>query len=236
MIRTITTPVCSRPKLFREMLNSLRKNNTNGFVLHVGIEPTPQADEMEALVRSIDWIETKAWINPRRLGVNWNNHALLDRVFSSGSVFNVYLEEDILLAPDAFDLARWYEKNAGEERELFLGFVGHNYKSDPSRPLEVARTWYFTPIGWCCTADAWNSFFKPNWMNDERGWDWSIATALQKIKGRSLHPFLSRSTHTGREGGVHCSVEHHDNVFSGLVLSSGSYGADFVRTGDWNFD
>lgn len=233
-MRTITVPVCSRPFLFGKMLESLKKNCVQGFVLYVGIEPTPQTDEMVAIAEAIDWMETRIHVNSKKMGVDWNNYALLERVFSEGSQFNVHLEEDIIVAPDALDLARWYEQRAGREGDLFLGFMGHNYRSDQNRPLEVARTWYFTPIGWCCSVDSWNSFLKPNWMSDSRGWDWSIASAMERIGGRSLHPLLSRSTHTGREGGVHCSPEHHDRVFGNLTIGDRFYGDGFSVVGDWS--
>lgn len=228
-MKTITLPVFRRPHYFKKVLDSIRAANPKGYVLSIGVEPG--CEETVEVARAIDWIDCRAKINKTVLGVDWNNYHLICEAMDGGSSFNVHLEEDVTVSPDAFELADWYEARAGAERDVCMGLV--NYDSNPTRPSDVLRTWYFSPIGWCVNGTAWKNFFVQNWMRDKRGWDWSIAIGMEQRKGRSFHPALARSTHIGREGGVHCTPEHHDKTFGKLAISAGSLGTDFKIVGEW---
>lgn len=229
-MKTITIPVFRRPLYFAQAMNSIRRAEPRDYVLFVGIEPG--CEDIRLLANSIDWIDRVIVENHKRLGVNWNNRNIIDKAMKDGSEFNVHLEEDVVISPDAFDLADWYRSRVGQEGDICMGFVSYN--SDPSRPLDILRTHSFTPLGWCTTPTAWNSFFVPNWMNDKRGWDWSINESMKRCNSRSYHPALSRSNHIGREGGVHCTTAIHDKIFGNLVISQERHVGGYRICGQWN--
>jgi len=59
----------------------------------------------------------------------------------------------------------------------------------------------------------------PNWMCDERGWDFSICTAMKNNGWKSLAPALSRSRNIGERQGTHVKPKDHKKFFDGHVAS-----------------
>lgn len=220
-MKTITMPVYRRPQYMRRALEAIKTCDPKDYVLFVGVEPgCPETSKMAS---EISFMRRVIINNKKILGVAGNAKSLLDTVFSWGSSFNVHVEEDVVVTPDALALADWY--SSIQDRYAVLGLV--NYFSNPDRPIDVLDTHYFAPIGWCIKRTMWESLIGPEWLNDSRGYDFSIANTIDRTKTRTLHPMLSRSTHIGRDGGVHCSKEYHDKTFGNLALSTGTHRSGF---------
>lgn len=216
-MKTITMPVFRRPNYMKQALEALRLSGPSSYKLYIGVEPGCQGTL--DLARSVSFMECVVTVNPEKYGVARNAKSLLDRVFRDGSVYNIHIEEDVIITPDAVALSDWFD--GINEDYVCLGLV--NYSSDPNRPLDILDTNYYAPIGWCVKKNKWESLLAPEWMNDIRGFDFSINNTLVRTKGRTLHPALSRSNHIGRDGGVHCTTEYHDRMFSKLPISPGTY-------------
>lgn len=216
-MKTITLVAYNRLHYLVPMIESLKRNNLDGYTLFIGVEPDNSS--VVDYCRTLDFMPTEVTINSTRLGVAWNPFATISRAFDSGSDFNVALEEDIVLAPDAIDLANWF-LSLKSDQYFCLGFL--NYKSNPVLANAVEETDFFTPLGYCVTAKIWKNWIKPAWMSDERGWDFSVTSLLARNPSfKTLHPALARSNHIGREGGEHCTTEFHDRTFEHLALSDG---------------
>ena len=106
-MKTLTLTVNNRPGYLRQLLDSLRRNNVDGYdLLYCAVEPG--CPEVLDVCKAIDFIPTHVHLNAERLGVRENPYQALRAVFDMGSDFNVYLEDDLLVSPDALDLANWY--------------------------------------------------------------------------------------------------------------------------------
>lgn len=224
-MKTVTLTTFNRPSYLRRVLMSLRQNRYQDYTLFVGMEPG--CPEVERILDEIRWIRTVIIKNPQRLHNKWNLKNIIETAIQQGSQFNVCLEDDVILSPDALDLANWFF-NLRTNDYLTLGFF--NYSSDPSFPNEISETNYFNPLGWCFALDGWRRTLAPNWMSDQRGWDFSITALLKRQPAlKTLHPKFSRSNHIGRENGVHCTPEFHDRTFSHLEISTGQSKTYFIR-------
>jgi hypothetical protein len=217
-MKTITLVACNRLHYLAKTIECLRRNHLEGYTLFIGVEPVD--DAVVEYCRQLDFMPIDLTVNATRLGVAWNPKATISRAFDAGSEFNVALEDDLLLAPDALDLANWFfELN----KQQFFSLNLCNYRSDPSFPSEIEPTDHFIPLGWAITRAVWQESIRPNWMCDPRGWDFSVNTILEsQIRQRLLQPRLARSNHNGREGGEHCTPEFHDRTFARLSISDGN--------------
>lgn len=224
-MKTLTLTAWYRLEYLKQMLDSLRQNNLEGYdLLYCAIEPG--RPEVADLCTSIDFIPTKVFVNPFQRGVRINPYSALEAVFHMGSDFNVYLEEDIVLSPDALDMANWYQGQA--EDTLCLPFF--NYHSSPDDPagIKVERECEeFAALGFALTRQSWEKWFQPYWFMDDYskgkiGWDWAVRYAANKHGLEMLMPLWARSNHIGQLGGMHCSAEFHDQTFAHLSISDGS--------------
>jgi len=218
-MKTITLVACSRLDYLKSTVESLKNNNLAGYTLFIGVEPLNA--EVISYCRQLNFMPTELTVNSSQLGVAGNPLATITRAFESGSEFNVALEDDLLLSPDALDLANWFLE-LPQNPDYFCLNLFH-YGSNPELPSEIVESNHFAPLGWAATAKMWRDFIQPSWLSDRRGWDFSVNQVLLKEqKLKLLRPNLARANHLGREGGVHCSPEFHDQVFSKLVISDGS--------------
>jgi hypothetical protein len=217
-MKTITLVACDRLNYLSKTIECLKQNRLDGYELFIGVEPEDAA--VVEYCRRLQFMPITLTVNPTRLGVAWNPKATIDRAFDAGSEFNVAIEDDLLLAPDALDLANWFLESHGRH---FFSLNLCNYRSDSSFPSQVESTDHFIPLGWAVTREAWQESIRLNWMCDPRGWDFSVNRILEtQTRKRLLQPRLARSNHNGREGGEHCTPEFHDRTFAHLPMSDGT--------------
>lgn len=219
-MKTISITAFNRPEYLKRTLNTLSLNVLRGYdKLYCGIEPGNQ--EVFEICRDIKFIPTEIILNEEIYGVRKNPYKLLDRLFDDGSEFNVYLEDDIDLSPDAIELANFFYKNF--KNDEFMGCSFHNYNSSKSDKSKCIAIQEMVAIAFALFKTAWTKWWKPNWFSDEIakeykiggiGWDWSIRAALRKYNKQFLTPIYSRVTHTGRFGGIHCNPQDHIRLFS----------------------
>jgi glycosyltransferase involved in cell wall biosynthesis len=229
--RTITLPAYRRAGRLREVLDSFRKNRTDGYTLYVSLEPG--FPEVLDVVRSIDWIPVRLSINDRNLGLNDNIKKVLRWAMAEGSEFNIALEDDIVLAPDAFDLAEWFRVLPNRGEYACLGFL--NYRSTLEEPLAVLETQDFRSWGYCFTREAWEKWFVPALEYVPRVlptvpyqhlWDFRTMFYFIENGARTLHPALSRSNHMGLDDGTN-SLPGLRHYFERMVMSDGTHRRGF---------
>ena len=214
----MTMVACNRLHYLVQTIECLKRNSLQGYTLFLGVEPTDEA--VVEYCKRLDFMPINLTVNRTRLGVAWNPRATINRAFESGSEFNVAIEDDLLLAPDALDLANWF---FSLNHRQFFSLNLCNYRSDPLFPSEIEASSHFIPLGWAVTRAVWQTFLQPNWMCDERGWDFSVNKVLESHPNeRLLQPKLARSNHNGRDGGEHCTPEFHDRTFGQLRISDGT--------------
>jgi hypothetical protein len=239
-MKSISITAWKRPEYLQQVLASIKAcKHVEEYELFLSLEPG--CEDTLKLANSIDWIKTHVRVNKTKLGVRENPYSTLEWVFQSGSIFNVYVEEDVVLAPDALVLANWFLNSQNERDWLCLNFL--DYQSSEKEPLLVRGSKRFNALGICIKLHAWNKWFRKNWFNDKLstkvfskhcyGWDWSVSALLATQKNLlTLTPALSRSNHIGRLGGVHASADFHDATFGNLIVSSQVYIGDFYIAQD----
>lgn len=227
-MKIITLPVATRPHYLKQMLNTLKQNNLDGWKLYVNAEPNKDVIDV---INEIDFIETSLIVNSERLGVRHNPFNVLDRAFEDGAEFVFHIEDDLILSPDALDLANWYYDTFKDNPTTHINYGMFTYESDPDRPEDInVIVDKFVGLGWCTFSDNWYNYFQPNWFNDEInkvvwgpntwGWDWSIAAIAKTQHLTSLQPLCGRSNHIGRSGGTYCAPAFHDQTFPQIVINN----------------
>jgi hypothetical protein len=165
-----------------------------------------------------------------RLGCDANTLQAIQTAFSAGSDFNLHVEDDTVLSPDALELCDWFYRYP--KRDDYACLCLHSLSHDESHPLELVEASTFCAWGWAITREMWERWFLPEWCakkHHPRGWDWSMSLTMQKHGLKCLHPVLSRVKNIGRDQGEYETPEHHDEWTKGLVQSRGWHG-DFGVT------
>lgn len=244
-MNTITVCAYNRPGYLRAVLASLSTAlrecpEMRDAKIVIGVDPggDRQAEVIDELTNLPGAHELIVW--PKHLGVSEHPRRLLQYVFSDlHSEFNVYLEDDTVLSPDALKLAHWFYK-AQYERDRDTAIMNrvlclslHSRSTVCYEPAVVRLRRDFCPWGWCCTHLAWWLWFSHHW-NSKRalpvGFDWSASLMMHRHELWALEPALSRVRNIGREGGEHQTPEGFDEEMRGLVQA----GPEHVRVPDGN--
>lgn len=235
MKRAITITGWRRPQLFFGLLKSLAANPLRGWDILIQLEPSEFVDDYRAAAGKLSGVSVSITVNQERLGIRNNPHSLLCRAFGEGADVLLYLEEDLLLAPDATTLALWYAENHRPEwmcLSLLSGGCGSKgFIADRAHPETLFAGKSFNSLGFAVRRDEWERHFCPVWLSDlpiytcegreAHGWDWSVYLHLIMTQGLfALQPAAARATHTGRYG-EYCRPEFHDSAFNGLDLAEG---------------
>jgi hypothetical protein len=223
----MTMTAFKRADYLKTVLKSLQGNpGIENYVLHFGVEPVDQ--EVISVCQNVDFMRTVVTVNQERLGVLKNPFELLKRTFDTGVDGVLYLEDDVILSPDAVRLASWYFQQPTTNNYICLNLYNHDSVAGAD-PKAVFGGEKFSALGIGITRHQWKTHFEPNWENDKRGWDFSI-TALLASGMKVLQPRYSRSHHIGRERGVHYRAAMHDKFYVNNALWTGSVD-DFVLEG-----
>jgi hypothetical protein len=182
-------------------------------------------------------------------GCDANTLRAIQQAFAYGSDFNLHIEDDTVLSPDALDLCDWFYRLPERDDYVLLNLLAHskpcrhcdgNFRIVPDdlcpycRPLDVLESSRFNSWGWAITRGMWEKWLLPEWNAKNRthpmGWDWSVGLTIQRHGLKTLHPALSRVKNIGRENGTYETPEHWDSWAKGLVASPGGFGKDFRIT------
>lgn len=242
-LRTITATAYRRPYLFKAMLETLLANDLAGWRIVVQIDPSPVADEISQIAHTLlQGLDREIIVNPTRLGVRENPYRLLERVFGDGSALNLYIEEDLLLAPDATKLALWYEAHHCPEwlclNLIAGGCASGGLLSNADHPSLLMSGTTFNSLGFAVRRQEWERLVAPVWMTERQdivkhdglptgGWDWQIyALLFDNLRLCTVQPVLARATHNGRLAGEFCKPWFHDRAFEGLPVYDGAAAVD----------
>ena len=240
MQKSITVTAMNRPALLQALLHSLMRNELDGWRISVAIEPSSAAADLVGICKSVLAGQNhEIKVNNETLGIRANPHRALNRAFAAGSALNLYLEEDLLVSPDATAMALWYAENhkpAWLCLNLLAGPCGSAALISDSRfPEQLFLAHTFNSIGFVVRREEWHGLMAPNWFGGglpelaggptanwgtyASGWDWSIYRLLATRNDLfSIQPVFARATHTGATG-TNATPEFHDKVFGGLPIS-----------------
>jgi len=235
---SITITAMNRPHLFRAMLESLVANDLTEWRVVIRVEPGEHAAAFAPIAAELlAGVPYDLKVNDEVQGIALNPFLAVETAFEAGSKLNLYLEEDLLVSPDATALALWYKRNhqAGWlGLSLLAGPCGSaGFLSNEHHPelLFEART--FNSIGFVMRRDEWYAHARAVWQSRPGispiihgnwrlnwGWDWSLYGLVAADPTlRAVQPVLARATHNGRLGGTYASPEFHDAAFGELPLN-----------------
>jgi hypothetical protein len=223
------------------MLKTLAANDLAGWRILIGIDPSPVAREIASIAEKVLMgHDFNATINQARLGIKDNPLQLIEHAFAEGSELNLCLEEDLLLSPDATNLALWYQSNHRPEwlclNLVAGGCASAGLLSNPDYPDLLFAGHTFNSLGFAVRREDWERYMRGAWITEPAhvarfdgaktgGWDWSVYSLLMgNPRLRTLQPVLARSTHNGRLAGEHCTPQFHDAAFAGLPIYDGDAG------------
>lgn len=239
-MRTITVTCMDRPELFSRMIDSLCANDLSGWEIFVAVEPSAKAQSFVDICRSrFDGSSCHVTVNAEKLGVRKNPYAVLERAFAAGSDFNLYLEEDLLLSPDAVSLALWFLQNHRSDwllLNLLAGKCGSAGLLSSSRyRSELFEAKVFNSLGFAARRQEWVEHIEPVWLGSELpegsppepaywrthwGWDWSVYGLVAGSPNlKTVQPVFARATHTGAQG-TYMNQTLQDRYFSKLKINT----------------
>lgn len=238
-MKTVTLPVYKRADYLERTLAALKANRTEGYTLYVSVDPGN--DKVGDLVKAIDFMPTKILWNKERRGLNGNIRHVLFAAMEDGSEFNVAIEDDVTLTPDAIDLAEWFRTLDTRDEYVALIFCNFQGKFRPNVIIPSRKFWSW---GYCFARQGWEKAFIKGWEYvmekcqsgvKESTWDTHMMRWIMIGMFTTLLPDLSRSTHIGQVGGTHFrehqSAKHFDRFFKELKQSDGSVRGGFYIEG-----
>ena len=240
-MKTITFPVGYRPNYLLEFLTCLEKQNLDDYTIFCSAENSPECIKIlrEAkLDLNILYKKNSIGRNDHQGAIN-NMFNALSHAFEAGSTFNLHLEDDFLLAPDAVDLANWYYDNFKDKPTTYnsYGLFGFNPRGEDYSALEEVP--FFEGLGWCAFKENWETCYKKAWYDNTlvkkyftaHGWDWSVQAFFKEYGYKALRPLINRTQHNGRLNGTCCTENHHDKFYSPLKWNQTERVLEFNLTG-----
>lgn len=195
-MNTISIPTNDRLPLLQKCLAALRAAmGIERWTLCFSCEP---CDGALALIKAIDWAPVYVSCNTVKMGCWVNTFLAANFAMTVGSKLNLYVEDDIVVSPDALSLTEQF--SASRYEVLALRRPDTTVRPFPK---EVARF----QGGLFGDGFAWRSHtwlpIRAGWfaMAGKRGfsmWDWSMEYALSGIT--QARPLMHRSQNIGLQG------------------------------------
>lgn len=225
-MKSITVTVTNRKEYLSRLLNSLEKiQNLEDWHIYFSVEPV--GEQLIPFLES--WKCKNKTIIQRSIkhGVLHHPYILLNEVFQK-SILNIYLEEDVIVSPDITNLADFYLTH--ENNFILLTYFSRCSHPDKNILFETYEVnmekVYFYPFSWVTSRKNWNDYISQWWYLDNRGWDFSLVSQIQKQNKPILIPSMCRSNHIG-DYGEHVTPEynlkHHSNIIINEDISDGNY-------------
>ena len=222
-MKTISVIAYNRPAYLRRVLEALTKcRGLSGYEVRISVDgPIGDflSDQCFAVASAFPFGKAIQYMS--NVGVDDHPFRSIGMAFSSGSEFNVHIEDDVVPSPDTLEMADWFCEQGKEYAYLSL----HNGSTKPEDPAALEENMRFCPWGWACTREMWQKWFSPSWnckVNEPLGWDWSMGVIIQRNGLKCLNPRMSRTLNIGREGGVYETPDHFDSFHGPTVAHDGS--------------
>lgn len=201
-MKTISLSAYNRPHALSRMLESLKRNNTDGWRIFVSMDHSLACLD---LITEIDWIGVNVSCAQSRLGLSLNTFLAPSLAFSSGSDFNLYLEDDLILSPDALDLCNWYERESSDDPGVGMVLWRNNIATKDQCSLVDGLGQGGHGNGFVCTKNQWESFWRKEWFGygsegPGRQWDLHTDVRLRELGLHVMSPIYPRSVQQKIDG------------------------------------
>lgn len=227
MKKTITVAAYNRPALLATLLKSLKEqmHSLADYKLYIRIDAGGNLfEDVKRVALSVDFMDVDVFYPEENEGCIVNTYRLMEQVFEmEGTDWNVYLEDDFILSPDAFNLVEWYIEHSEEIKAVEgiedIGAYCLCRLRESGDPEKVYLSRAFVGWGFLMDAHQWRTYARPAWCNAkklwgyDRMWDNSVADYIRSYGGTiyNVLPELSRITNTGRIG-THFTAWKYDEL------------------------
>ena len=198
----------NRPEVLRRCLASLSKNKTEGWTLIVSRDM--DSPSVLAEIEKVKFMPVTHWLNPARLGPDLNTFTVCSVSMEGfGADAQLYLDDDMMLSPDALDLCNWFlSRKDLQDPSRSAGLCICTKDNNPTRANSIATNdgWMgLVGQGYCYTREMWFQFIKRVWWVYEPhfggdAYDWAIGHKAKDTGRKIYRPRFSRSMHMGGMG------------------------------------
>jgi len=233
MLKTITIAAYNRPEHLAMLLDSLYSQllPLSNYELYIRVDAGgDQFNEVMQVASKTDFIKSRLFSSSENEGIISNTYWLMHHVFDTlKSDFNVYLEDDLILSPDAFNLVEWYIENYSEilTHVHDIGAFCLCELGGGTNPERLFLSRAMVGWGFLMSAWQWKQYGEPSWRDSvglwgkEMMWDSSLANYIRKSRktAYNVFPELSRITNSG-ETGVHCTPTGYKKLMMGHTYNT----------------
>lgn len=218
MIKTITIVAYNRPGNLTWLLQTLEEQllSLDDYRLCISIDSGGgNFKAVKAIAEAVTFMDTQVVWSKSHLGMNKGTYESMRRAFEDlGADFNVYLEEDYLLSPDAFNLVEWYisheveMRSAPKVKDIAAYCLFGLAHEDGASPTEVVLSKGGGFWGFVMSQRQWQTYAKKGWFVGRpeiasgkftTSWDKRLAIYISTFPGvYRAFPVLSRTSNTGK--------------------------------------
>ena len=227
-MKTITVLAYNRPDYLRQCLEALRQcRGIGGYRVLVSIDGGGGEAGKQCAHLVANYKDVELAVLFSNYGIDFHNYRCFNVLMNhSDSDFNIAIEDDCLLTPDALELADWFYLSPDRDFYSFLSLGDPMYRQGPYAKKELMDLHESQSIytgAWCFTKQQWQMISK-DWnhpLKTQVGWDWSLSYNLWHWGFKSLYPLVSRARNIGRIG-VHSHPEFFDAHIAPARFSDGT--------------
>lgn len=158
---------------------------------------SPKFDTVLKLARSSDVVAYPK----RHLGINHNTFEGMRFAYEEiKAEWVIYLEEDLLLSPDALAFLGWCQGASRTLPRVGAYCLCNRVKDRPDPRLVRYGARRFTGWGFMMHRAVWQQTARKCWLDGKSMWDNRLANHLRAAGFFNVFPYLSRVTNTGRVG------------------------------------
>jgi hypothetical protein len=227
-VNSLSLSAYNRPEYLHRVVQAINACDSSGFdcvfvVIDKGNKEAEILFEIERLA-----LPQTILLQTEHVNISKNILTALRLAFSQ-SDFNVHIEDDIVIAPDALRFALWVK----EQKADFCEFFSRN--QDQSAEIGAASYHpHFNPWGWACTKTIFTRYMEPDWNSrlcpsNRNLWDLAMHAVMEKHQLTALRPHLSRSLNIGRIS-TNETVDYFDQHLSGFNFSTQPYTGSYYIT------
>jgi len=217
-MKSITVTITNRKEYLSRLLNSLEKiQDLQDWHIYFSVEPV--GEQLIPLLESWKYKNKTIIQRLTKQGVLHHPYVLLNEIFQKSNL-NIYLEEDIIVSPDITNLADFYLKHQNDF--LLLTYFSRCSCPDKNILFETYEVTsdkvHFYPFAWVTSQKNWSDYISKWWYSDNRGWDYSVVSQIQKQNKPILIPSMCRSNHIG-DYGEHATPEYNLKYHSNIIIN-----------------
>lgn len=191
-MKTISIPTNDRLDTLERVIESLsRAQGFKEWTVVFSVEPNTAVRQYISRL-SIPYM---ASFNSSQRGCWVNTFLAADFAYSVGSTFNLYLEDDVILSPDALTLCSSFQKRDA----VLLLRRPHDMQTNEPEKVSICNSGLFGD-GFAFHRDLWPRL-RACWFDDSvTMWDWSVQFNTIKRNIQHWRPHLNRSQNIGVNG------------------------------------